>query len=289
MAGRLEKLNMPQRKLESDGSEDVCYPTRGQSRRLSFLNLLFLPKNLDFCVTLGLIYWAAALLLLAFRGYGQPAVGETFVQQLISRVWSIGPTPVFLGVAAAFCFALIGYADVEKRLKKIVGGVHALLHIVLVLAASAAVSVVVAPVKNSFWRYSLFFQFGNRHAGCWRNWGVIGGLYLLFCSVWLDGHANDAFSAMRLDSYRHFLRMKIEGSKLTIFPIGIDRSPDRSVWKKNEKFRQWDQKEPFFVPSGPLGQKFIEDPIVIDAGMSWRWAPNLESHHQLFEQHVALG
>ncbi len=83
--------------------------------------------------------------------------------------------------------------------------------------------------------------------------------------------------------------MKIEGSKLTIFPIGIDRSPDRSVWKKNEKFRQWDQKEPFFVPSGPLGQKFIEDPIVMDAGNVLALAPNLESHHQLFEQHVALG
>jgi hypothetical protein len=37
---------------------------------------------------------------------------------------------------------------------------------------------------------------------------------------------------MRLDFYRHFLRIKIEGSKLTIYPIRLDRVPRRSGWRK---------------------------------------------------------
>ncbi|PIK73958.1 hypothetical protein CS379_05225, partial [Methylobacterium frigidaeris] len=75
-----------------------------------------------------------------------------------------------------------------------------------------------------------------------------------------------AFSAMRLDSYRHFLRIKLEGEVLTIYPLGLDRVPTRSEWRQN--------------PNGPGGpvpgasmllppegtrMALIEDPIVIHA------------------------
>ena len=95
--------------------------------------------------------------------------------------------------------------------------------------------------------------------------GFVWGLYLLAVSFWLGDHANDAFSAMRLDSYRHFLRIKIQGDQLTIFPIGIDQSPKRSDWKKNEDFTEGNQDTPVFVPTKGLGQRLIEKPIVIDA------------------------
>ena len=77
-----------------------------------------------------------------------------------------------------------------------------------------------------------------------------------------------AFSALRLDSYRHFLRLKIEGDKLTIYPIGIDKSPQRDHWKHNPEYGDPNagQDTPAITPSEGLGQDFIEGPLIIDAG-----------------------
>jgi hypothetical protein len=38
---------------------------------------------------------------------------------------------------------------------------------------------------------------------------------------------------MRLDSHRHFLRMRLKHGKLTVFPIGLDHVPAREGWKIN--------------------------------------------------------
>jgi hypothetical protein len=67
-------------------------------------------------------------------------------------------------------------------------------------------------------------------------------------------HANDAFSAMRLGSYRHFLRLKIKGDELTIYPIGIDKEPRRSVWIRNPGYKEGDQNTPVFVPERLFGR-----------------------------------
>jgi hypothetical protein len=34
---------------------------------------------------------------------------------------------------------------------------------------------------------------------------------------------NDAFSAMRLDSYRNFSRIRIKGDEVTIYPVWLDK------------------------------------------------------------------
>ena len=265
-AKRLEKLAMPEKTLADKSKADVCYPSRAESRRLALGNLWFLPKNMDFCLTLGGIYWAAAMLLLAWRGYGEPGEGATFCAQFVARLVSIVPTPVFLAVVAAFAAALIRNADVSPKKNRLVGGLHALVHILIVVCATAFVSILVSPLKSLPFGDILYFAglgIGMLVAGAVG--GIVWGLYLLICSYWLGGHPNDAFSAMRLDSYRHFIRMKIDGNKLTVFPVGIDKSPSRGDWKKNEKYEQGSQSEPFFVPTKPLGQHFIEEPFTIDA------------------------
>jgi hypothetical protein len=44
---------------------------------------------------------------------------------------------------------------------------------------------------------------------------------------------NDAFSAMRLGSYRHFLRIRIKDDDLTIYPVAVDSVPARDGWQLN--------------------------------------------------------
>jgi len=58
--------------------------------------------------------------------------------------------------------------------------------------------------------------------------------------------------------------MKIEGDKLTVFPIGIDEAPRRSNWMKKLSICCRHQDTPVFVPKIGLGQKLIEPPVVID-------------------------
>lgn len=105
----------------------------------------------------------------------------------------------------------------------------------------------------------------------------------------LGDHANDAFSVMRLDSFRHFLRLKINGDELTAYPVGIDRSPPRSGWKKNGNFVEGDQNTPFFVPRNGLGQHLIEGPIVIRAAdvatLKTRHQPNSSERSSATRNH----
>jgi hypothetical protein len=267
-AGTKQALEIARKDEDGSASSDMCYPPREVSRRLALGNLLFVCKNPDFCVTLGAFYWISALVLLAWRGYGESGGTGSFFDRVEQQICGFLPTPVFILVSLAFLAAIIHYADIRTNfLKRAIGGVHAVIHIAIVVIAAGVFSVAASDVKSlpigEIW-YFLALGIGMIASGF--AGGLVWGLYLLAVSYYVGGHANDAFSAMRLDSYRHFLRIKIEGDQLTVFPIGIDKSPKRSDWKKNERFVKGDQDTPVFVPTRDLGQHLIERPVVVDTG-----------------------
>jgi hypothetical protein len=76
------------------------------------------------------------------------------------------------------------------------------------------------------------------------------GLYLLVSLNGFGKHWNEAFSSMRIKSYKNFLRLRIapDGS-LTIYPIGLKDVP----------------RDRFDPPRNPpLSPRLIEPPIRID-------------------------
>ena len=255
------------RRSNDSNSEDVCYPSRAESRRLALGNLMFAKLNWDFCLTLGFLYALGGLLMLTWGGYGEVGGSGSFLHRVGSQLETFVPTPFFLLVAIAFVGIIANYADIRSLAWKwIIGGIHGLIHLLVLCLATAAVSVAAYPLQ--WLPLGAILYFVALLAGVTASGfvgGAIWGLYLLLVSYFLGDHANDAFSAMRLDSYRHFLRLKIDGDQLTVYPVGIDRSPERKDWKKNPEFRANDQDTPYFVPKQGLGQRFIEDPIVIDA------------------------
>ncbi|MBK5197073.1 MAG: hypothetical protein JJE37_02185 [Methyloceanibacter sp.] len=93
--------------------------------------------------------------------------------------------------------------------------------------------------------------------------GFVWGIYLLLACRISGIHDNDAFSAMRLGRYRHFLRLRIKGDELTIYPIAIDRPPERRDWQWNPARKKGDQNEPEVIPKSPLSPHLIEGPVVI--------------------------
>src|SRR4051794_100881 len=74
---------------------------------------------------------------------------------------------------------------------------------------------------------------------------------------------NDAFGAMRLGLYRHFLRLSIKDDQLTIYSVGIDKTPSRDQWLDNPEVN--DKRASRIIPKDPLCPKLIDDPIVINA------------------------
>lgn len=86
---------------------------------------------------------------------------------------------------------------------------------------------------------------------------LIMGVYL-FISLHVFGrHDNEAFSALKIEDYKNFLRLHITKDKLTIYPIKIEKVG-----------RKWDCKEKdgkrFYEPKTPLKPELIEDkPIIV--------------------------
>ena len=94
--------------------------------------------------------------------------------------------------------------------------------------------------------------------------GSLFGLYLYVSSKRFNINHNDAFSSMRLDSYRNFLRMRIKDDEVKIYPIGLTKIPKREDWRINTG--KEDSPPPAYVPATPLAPHLIEGPIVISTG-----------------------
>jgi hypothetical protein len=251
----------------------ACYPTKEQSRELLRGNRRFVLTNPEFCVTLGVIYWAAYLLL----NFGQSdLLASAMFTQMPGGFWSwtwqilcnVVSTPMFVVATGILMWALYQYADERSPTKKLRLSVpHGLLH----LSVVAGLTALLPPINATL--------FGLTPHSAWAFWltatefivvgGLLGGLmwgaYLSYVCGKDGHHYNDAFSAMRLDCYRHFLRMRIKGDQLTIYPIGIDKAPRRRDWRVNAKAAKDNQDEPVYLPTKPLGEHLIEGPIIVSA------------------------
>jgi hypothetical protein len=254
----------------------ACYPSKEQSRDLLRGNRKFVFTNPEFCLTLGAIYWVAYLLLnfgqtdllAAAMFEGSRAGADAFWRWPARIACNVLANPMFVVVAGALGWALCKYADEKTTAKKLRMGLpHAVVHLALVVFLTSVLPPLNAAVFGlapagslAFWLTAVEFVVVGGFAG-----GLIWGAYLsLVCGK--DGlHYNDAFSAMRLDSYRHFLRMRIKGDELTIYPIGVDKAPARDDWTVNANAAKNNQNEAVYLPSKPLGEHLIEGPVVIRA------------------------
>ena len=97
--------------------------------------------------------------------------------------------------------------------------------------------------------------------GRWAAGYVFGWSLLITCRK-LDMNHKDAFSAMRLDSHRHFLRIRIRGDTVTVFPIKLDKVPGRKGWRYNPKDARH-RSPSVFSPAVEMKPELIEEPIAI--------------------------
>jgi hypothetical protein len=145
------------------------------------------------------------------------------------------------------------------------------------MAAIVAISVLALWISQgvSSWITSQWDWPGHWH---WLGWLIYLSLFAFTLGRWVAGHIfgwsllitcryfslnhNDAFSAMKLDSHRHFVRLRIHGDTVTVFPVKVEKVPDRDGWRYNPE-NERDQCPSVFSPASDMRPQLIEQPIEI--------------------------
>ncbi len=244
LGGRAKTLTLASDPNPANGKppKESCYPTRAESVAMLTGDFLFAACNPWFALVLGACYWLLGLIVV-HHGRG--------------------------GIYVTFAILFAGFWAYTKKQE---GGGWKVL---LVSAANAALhGAAVASL-------ACFFSRLNAALPDWLNWpgfswslfglemiaagglvaGTLFGVYLYISSRWLNLNHNDAFSAMRRDSHRHFLRMRIKDDEVTIYPIALDRVPSRDKWRLNDK--KTGSPAPVLISDPDLKPRLIEGPIVV--------------------------
>ena len=215
----------------------AAYPDEKTSRRLTWRNFLFPLINPKSGWLYAFLYAMSAWLASASLEWSDlgdlpTAIGATLnavVRDPLNGMWLVT-------IIGGFIF----FTDTHIRSWRIVGGLcHALMH----LAAAFAVGwlALLLTTRGFDLTYGHIPQLLVSGLVVFVLGGPVGafilGLYLFISIRVFKRHGNEAFSSLRIQDYKQWLRMRIapDGS-LTIFAIGLDRVPRR--WKTTTRSGQ---------------------------------------------------
>lgn len=226
----------------SEDANEALYPPRKKSLEMLKGNFKFALYNPGFALLSGVCYWLLGLIAMNTGWDGLYIVPLI----LIAGSWSYtnkqeggGLKVITLSIANAIVH----------------GGAVILLASFFDRFNAAHLNVAQWP-RFSFWLFAFEMIVVGSFVGA-----TLFGIYLYISSRCLNLNHNDAFSAMRRDSHRHFLRMCIKNDEVKIYPIALDQVPDRTQWQTNDKHAG--SPAPVYVPNPPLVPRLIEGPIVV--------------------------
>lgn len=141
-----------------------------------------------------------------------------------------------LGVTAALVF----FTDTHSRAYRLVGGVlHAVTHLVAALGlAWLAMQCTVSLLGMTYGApLQLLLAAALTFTASTLVGGLVIGIYLLVSISLFGRHGNEAFSSLRVQDYKQWLRLRIDGSGvLTVWSIALDRVPRR--WRADVNGRR---------------------------------------------------
>jgi hypothetical protein len=231
----LHPTHAPGAKTLRNGFEEVAvYPDVKTSAHLTWRNFLFPFLNPKSGWLYAFIYsmsaWLASASLEAADVIDLPTAMEAALNAAIrdplNGMWLVA-------IVGAFIF----FTDTHLRSWRILGGFfHALLH----LAAAFAVGwIALLLTVNAFdLSYGSTVQLLLSGIITFLLGGPVGSFILgvyLFTSIRVFGrHGNEAFSSLRIQDYKQWLRLKVAANgTLTIYAIGIDRVARQ--WSEGER------------------------------------------------------
>jgi hypothetical protein len=232
------------------------YPSPRQSRRLAFGNLLFAFHSPRFGLVPAAVYGMTVWMVSAAMVRPRPGSVLEAVE-LTARAFDRNPA---LTLWVLFLVAaLVTFSDTHSRLYRWLGGLaHAAAHWICMFAlgwGALWLTLLSAPDWRPLRVALVAILVG---AGGWLAGSAILGLYLLVSLNVFGRHSEQAFSALRIEDFKHFLRLHIApDGVLTIYPIALERVPRR--WRRRTTA---DGGAPSSIlPEEPLVPVLIEPPI----------------------------
>lgn len=229
---------------------ETSWPGKRSSARLCWKNLAFFLTNPWFAIVPAVLYLLIAFALLPAHT-GVPTMAS------VLRAAFAGPKQLALFLLIGGLFTL--FTDTHRTWFRLLAGfTHGFAHTLAALGlAGLALRFFQASPAQS-WFLAGFVAVGGGLIG-----STLFGLYLLVSLNLFGRHANEAFSALRIQDWKHWLRLHIDRSgNLTVYPVGLRIVP-----------RQWrplrnGTTSPSFEPADPRATppELIEDlPITIHA------------------------
>jgi hypothetical protein len=214
--------------LPDDFALEQSYPTPRTSRKLAWRNLLFPVHNPTFGLASALGYLLFAWAVFAPSNMRPPGtVSESLLTLARNQV-------------ALFWLVLIGagfylFTDThDRKFRTVAGLLHATAHV----TCAFLLGWLGAWLGHALFPASAWLQLGTAlvvvlTAGYLAG-ALILGAYLLISLNLFGRHTNEAFSSLRIQDYKCWLRFHVTGGGLEIHPIGLGRVPRRWRWTRND-------------------------------------------------------
>lgn len=251
----------------------AAFPDAKTSRKEALKNLKFPFINLRFGVFFGALYlfafWMAASnsgvfiqqesFINLFSEYPITEVGSI----LLLHLWLLLSNPVLALLCVTIIWGFYRFADKNRKKNlgaHLLGLVHGVIQTLAILFALWLTSYLMLYV----WKLELLTLWGVllsiilMMVEGWLFSGLLMGFYLLTATLWLETHETEAFSSIRGENYKNFIRIKLDKNGLTLYPIKIPRTCKK--WKYNAGV---EGETPWYEPLNKLKYELIEDPIII--------------------------
>jgi hypothetical protein len=235
------------------------YPDARTSNRLTWGNLLFPLRNPRFGIVPAVLYLLTAWLVTAAVGDERPR-GAFAALGAVARAFRDNPGLTLWVLALAFVF--VTFTRSRSRLQRVGGGlVHLGAHWVAIFWLAWGATWVAGWIPASLQVSRFVTEAVLVFAGGWLAGSLIMGLYLLLSLNLFGRHSEEAFSSLRIEDYKHFLRLHVgPDGALTIHPLKVERVPRR--WRARAPA---DASPSRVQPDGPLVVERIEPPVRVRA------------------------
>lgn len=264
---------LEQRNEQNDGNPNVenitpvffrtNYPEFDVSKKQDWKNFLFLRYNMKFGIVTAIIYAILAWLLYGRIAYGFSAPNVGAILKTINNLIN---TPLAILLILLTLLAVVFFTDTNHKIHKYLGGLaHGFAHFFAALGLGWVGYFLVMRVLNGIGgEYGNLISFltviAVSFVGGYVVGSVIMGLYLFVSLHFFGRHDNEAFSSLKIEDYKNFLRLRISREELTIYPLKIERVPREQEW---QRFPKTGNEVEYYEPpdAGSSLPELIEEPI----------------------------
>ena len=212
-------------------NKETEYPTRRASRRLGAWNLAFAFKNPWFGVATGTIYTILSWVMPTGK-LGEGPLGETIPALLWTGIESVTGAPSGLVWVVGTLLAFVAFTETHKPIYRWLAGLlHGTIHLAAALAISAATVHLLAEGPGMNLVLHRLVSSVMTFVGGYFIGATIMGIYLVISVCIFRLHGNEAFSSLKIEGYKNFLRMRIDSKGLSVWAFGLDQVPDNRHWE----------------------------------------------------------